>query len=303
MHLERATMRYFLSILGICLLTSACTGPEAVGSASAKPGASGSTPLPSYRVDTGPDRLILRIAADGGFVAPGYILTRLPQFALYGDGRVVVGGPMIEIYPAPLLPNLRLLRVTPAEIQKILAAADKAGLLGPDASYDATGIADATSTVFTTNVDGATHTIGAYALTESGPATSAAVAAERARLVKFGNEMSNLSAFLGRQVSDAEAYDPSTMRVFVGQTSATEPSGLTRQVVVWPLPSDPGTVGVPTRNPGLLCLALTGNDLKAFLAVAKTANALTVWTSGGGSYSVSVRPLYPDESGCAATSP
>ena len=93
------------------------------------------------------------------------------------------------------------------------------------------------------------------------------------------------------------------MRVFVGQASATEPQGLTRQVVAWPLTTDPGTVGAPTSNPGLLCVALTGNDLKAFLAVAKTANALTVWTSGDGRYSVSVRPLYPDESGCAGPSP
>jgi len=39
---------------------------------------------------------------------------------------VIVGGPVIEIYPAPLLPNLRLLRVTSDEIQKILTAADNA---------------------------------------------------------------------------------------------------------------------------------------------------------------------------------
>ena len=302
-------MRKFLSILGMCLLASACSGAGAGSSTSATPGASGSsgasgsTSAPSYRVDAGADRLTLRIAADGGFVAPGYILTRLPQFALYGDGRVIVGGPVIEIYPSPLLPNLRLLRVTPAEIQKILAAADNAGLLGSDASYDASGVMDAATTVFTTNVDGAAHTIRAYALSESSMTANAADAAERARLVQFSHAMSNLSTFLGRAVSDADAYAPTAMRVFVGQASATEPQGLTRQVVAWPLTTDPGTVGVPTSNPGLLCVALTGNDLEAFLAVAKTANALTVWTFGDGRYSVSVRPLYPDESGCAGPSP
>ena len=104
-------MRKFLSILGMCLLASACSGAGTGSSTSATPGASGSsgasgsTSAPSYRVDAGADRLTLRIAADGGFVAPGYILTRLPQFALYGDGRVIVGGPVIEIYPSPLLPN------------------------------------------------------------------------------------------------------------------------------------------------------------------------------------------------------
>jgi hypothetical protein len=63
-----------------------------------------------------------------------------------------------------VLPNLRQVRVTPAEIQKILAAADQAGLLGPDANFNATDIFDASSTSFTTIVDGKTHTIGAYAL-------------------------------------------------------------------------------------------------------------------------------------------
>ena len=294
-------MRKFVSILGLGLLVSACVGGGAGGGASATPGVSGGTPAPTYHVETGATKLILRIGDYGGFVAPGYQLTRLPQFALYGDGKVIVGGPQIEIYPAPLLPSLLELRVTPSEIQKILAAADKAGLLGPDASYDATGIADAGTTIFTTNVGGATHTISAYALSESGTTANAADAAERARLVRFRNDISNLSAFLGRAVGDTLAYEPSAMRVFVGLASATEPSGLTRQQVAWPLATDPATGGTSTGIEGLRCIALTSTELAAFTTVAKTANGLTVWTYGGGRYSVSVRPLYPDESGCATT--
>ena len=42
-------------------------------------------------------------------------------------------------------------------------------------------------------------------------------------------------------------------------------------------------------------------DLTAFLAAAKTETAGTIWKAPSGEYSVSVRPLYPEESGCAAT--
>jgi hypothetical protein len=46
-------------------------------------------------------------------------------------------------------------------------------------------------------------------------------------------------------------------------------------------------------------VALTGGDLSSFLTVAGTAQATTVWTYGANRYAIDVRPLYPNESGCA----
>ena len=286
-------MLKLLSILGIGLMTAACTAAGASGSP-------GDTPAPPYNVATGSDQVVLRIATGGGLVPVEYLLTHKPRFALYGDGRVVVEGPVIEIYPAPLLPNLRQMHVTPGEIQKILAAADKAGLLGPDASFNATDIFDAGTTTFTTTVDGKTHTIDAYALGIEAATVDAAVAAARKKLSGFQDEVGDLSAFLGREVGDAEAYDAATMRVFTRPADSSAPDGLTRQVVAWPLSVDPATAGEATKVPQTRCLALTGADLTAFLTVARTANALTSWTYGAGRYSILVRPLYPDESGCPA---
>jgi hypothetical protein len=253
-------------------------------------------------VATQPDKLILRIATGGGFVAPGYLLSAVPEFALYGDGRIVVPGPVAEIYPGPLLPNLLVERVTPTEIQKIVAAADGAGLLGPDASFDAVGIADASTTVFTTVVDGRAHRISAYALSESGgrgPTGDPTVEAARAKLAQFWTQMSDLSTFLGRPVSDTEAYVPTGMRVFLGDAGPADPAQPTAQVVAWPLTADPAQVGQPTAVQGTVCVALTGADLSIFLGVARTANAAAVWTYGSARYAVTVRPLYPNESGCA----
>ena len=127
-------MRRLLPLLGAGLLLAAACTVASVGSPtpSTAPTATPTaapTAAAGYSVATGPNNLILRIATGGGFVAPSYMLTAVPGFALYGDGRIIVPGPVTAIYPAPLLPNLRIISVTPAEIQKIVAAADAAGLL------------------------------------------------------------------------------------------------------------------------------------------------------------------------------
>ena len=306
-------MRKLLPLLGICLMTAAaCVGASEgsatpVGSATSVGSATpvGSPAVsPGYVVPTGPNNLVLRIASGGGFVAPAYLLTEVPQFALFGDGRIIVPGPLAEISPGPLLPNMLVMRVTPAEIQKIMAAADRAGLLGPDASFDAVGIADAGTTVFTTIVDGRAHRISAYALSEAGamdggPTGDPTIAAARARLSEFRAQMSNLPAFLRRTVEDIGAYVPSGMRVFVRDAGPADPAQPTAGVAAWPLTTDPASIGQPTMVEGTVCLALTGSDLSRFLAVAGTANAGTLWTYGSARYAVTVRPLYPNESGCA----
>ncbi len=295
-------MRRLLSVLAAGLLVAACTGSGGAGS-STSPDAS-ATPKSHYDVATGPDQLLMKMTTGGGLAPIQYLLTHMPSFALYGDGRIIVAGPQIEIYPGPLLPNLRVIRVTPDEIQKIMAAADNAGLLGPDASYDATGIFDGPTTTFVTIVGGKTHRISAYALGIDAPVDDPAVEAARARLTVYADAIAELSTLLGRQVSDAEAYEPMAMRVFAAVADETQDqAGLVRQVVDWPLTMNPATAGEPAMNQNYRCLALTGADLAAFLAVAKTANTLTIWKTATGRYTVMVRPLYPDESGCGTALP
>jgi hypothetical protein len=287
-------MRKLISILGIGLLAVACTAGSSTGSP-------GPTTQASYKVATASDQLLLRIESGGGLVPPNFLLTNIPLFALYGDGRVISKGPTDSTFPSPLLPNLHQMIVTPAEIQKIMTAADEAGLLGPDARFDATDIFDAGTITFTATVDGKTHTISAYALGYEGVAAEAAAAAARTKLSDFENKMTDLAAFLGREVGDAEAYAAAAMRLFTSTADSAEPAGLTRQVVAWPLSVDPAMAGEATQRPGIRCVLLTGPDLATFLTTARTANLITVWTFGADRYSVMVRPLYPDETGCPAS--
>lgn len=302
----RPHARLLVPLLAAGLLASACTAAP-VGNGSASPSASPSTapiasptsgPSMAYRLPDDPKAVILRIDTAGGFVAPGFFLTHMPQFSLYADGRVITPGPVIAIYPGPLLPNLRESQLTPAEVQRLLGAADEAGLLGPDASYDAQGVADAGTTTFTTTVDGKTHRISAYALgIGSDGLLGSAEIAQRQKLADFLTKVGDLKALLGRTPSDVE-YVATHVRVFVAAPAKPEPP-MTQQVLPWPLTVDLAT-GAKTHIEGTRCLLLGGADATTFTAAARTANALTVWRTSTGSYSTQVRPLLPDESGCTA---
>ncbi|MBA3690590.1 MAG: hypothetical protein H0W82_04145, partial [Actinobacteria bacterium] len=104
----------------------------------------------------GPGDLLLRISTEGGFLPPGYTLTAMPAFSLFGDGTVVTQGAQTEIYPGTALPPMIATPVTEKAIQALLRAAVAAGL-DTDREYTdlgSVGIADAGTTVFTLTVDG-----------------------------------------------------------------------------------------------------------------------------------------------------
>lgn len=253
------------------------------------------------RIDhpTGATDLVLRVDTGGGLVPPGWDLTHLPGFSLFGDGRLITPGPMIEIYPGPALPNLQQTRVSEAGIQRILEAARAAGLLGPDAHYDWPGIVDAGTTTFTVVAGGARHVVSAYALFE-GPEGSDARAALRA----FSTQLLDFRSWLGTEVLGPDAaYDYDALRITVrpaDPSTAADPQFA--QVREWPLATPLATFGAPTAAGELRCGVLEGGDLDAAMADLASSNELTFWRSGGATYQLGLRPLLPDETGCGEAS-
>ncbi|MEV0715645.1 hypothetical protein AB0H87_13445, partial [Asanoa sp. NPDC050611] len=67
--------------------------------------------------------------------------------------------------------------------------------------------------------------------------------------------------------------------------------------VAWPGPALPGDRLNANLDVG--CVTAEGDEAKAVLAAAGKANAATPWESGGKQWSVLLRPILPDESGCA----
>jgi hypothetical protein len=254
--------------------------------------ATGGTPPPA----TGHD-VVLRIDTVGGFLAPQALLRQLPVFALYSDGRLVVPGPQIEIYPGPALPNLQVRTVSPEGIQAILAAAKAAGLLGPDRHYDAIRVADAPTTIFTVLADGVRHTVSVQALgTEQSPDASPEEIAARAKLSALQSKLSDLSSWLpAGSLGKESAYRPVEMRVYVFAYAPSE--DLMQKTVDWPLGSFQGFQPLPDQAE-TRCGTVTGNDLGRVLAAAGQANELTPWMADGERWALVFRPLLPDESGC-----
>jgi hypothetical protein len=249
------------------------------------------SPTPVYAIDTSPDKLVVGISPEGGFINPAGLLTRLPDFALYGDGRALTVA--TDPNAIGLLPDVRQAQLTPTEVQKVVALADADGLLGADATYDSPGNPDSGATLFTAVVGSKVHTIRASGLTAGagGDASS-----PQAKLVDFETKMANLASFLGRNVDDI-TYAPSAVRVFASSAGDAGSGQSAPPTIAWPLSADP-SAGSPTTVDGVICTLVSGPDLTAFLAAAATASSDTVWTAPSGRYALTARPLYPDETGC-----
>ena len=292
------------SITVLALLLAACGGVGNDSGGGGDGNGTGDDPLPTIGHPTGANDLVLRVATGGGFVPVQYNLKAVPGVSIYGDGRVIVQGPVIEIYPGPALPNLQVTRLTEDAIQAILTEARAAGLLGGDATYDYPCVADLPTTTFTVTADGATHTISAYALgfgegvTGSTGQCQGVDAAARERLTTFSAKLTDLGSWVPQgSVGAEEPYAPTEMRVFV--TAYQGDPALEQEPVDWPLEADLARFG--ERDPNLTdfrCGVLSGEDLATVLRLAQAANELTPWTSGDEDYGITFRPLLPDEHGC-----
>lgn len=246
--------------------------------------------------------LILRISNEGGFLPAEFMLTAMPGFSLFGDGAVLTPGAQIELYPGPALPPLVATRLTEEGIQAVLRAALDAGL-DQDRDYTdlgAVGIADASTTVFTLTIDGATHVTRIYALGElqqQPVGMSDDEFAARARLLDFQSSIQDLRGTLpAGSVGDDAMFAPAGLRLFVSDYRGER--DLLQMAIEWPLATPLAEFGEPAAAAAYRCAAVTGDDLDAVLPLAREANQLTPWRSQGVSYAIAFRPLLPDESGC-----
>ncbi len=290
--------RIGLALLATALLVGACGRLGDDGGTTGSSGSDGGIEHP-----TGADQLVLRVEYQGGFVPYEYNLKRVPSWSLYGDGTVIVEGPVIEIYPGPALPNLLAFTLTEEAVQTILEAAQDAGLMDGDASYGYPCIADAADTVFTVNAGGTTSVVSAYALelsdlgTEPGDCGDVDTAA-REKLAEFNRMLGDLQSWLPEgSIGPEEPYEPTEMRVFVLPYQG-EPE-LPQAETEWPLSEPLVAFGEPVADGNeARCGVVSGDDLAELLPLAQQANELTPWTSGGEQYRLVFRPLLPDEHTC-----
>ena len=261
----------------------------------------GASPSPAIAHSTAADDLVLRWGYEGGFTPPEYQLANLPAFSLYGDGTIVRPGPQIEIYPGPALPALEVVRVDEAGMQAILEAAFNAGLdsVGDLTDMGSVGVADAPETVFTMRAGGVDRSVRVYALGEAGgqfPGMPDEEFEARKALLGLVDDLSSLETWLPEGSIGAFAvYEPAGVRAYV--SPYTPQADLPQEAVAWPLDQPLRGAG-EDAGAGFRCISVTGDEWAVLAPAAVQANQLSPWTSDGRRFSVSFRPLRPDETGC-----
>jgi hypothetical protein len=144
-----------LAVIAGALLLAACSADDPEVTTGEPPPPAGGDQEPGD-----PDAVVLSITDVGGFVPSDRTFTTLPRLLVTGDGRVIQEGPVIAIYPGPLLPNLLQRSITEAGIQRLIDLADEHGLLGDETYMRPGNIADASETIVAITVNARRSSIG-----------------------------------------------------------------------------------------------------------------------------------------------
>ena len=282
---------------------SSTTVPPATTSSSSTtsstvPGSTSTTlPTGSIAHPTGPADVVIRFSTGGGFVPLEFNYTMVPEFTLYGDGRIIETGPVTMQYPGKALPNLQTTVVSEEVIQTMLAAAKEAGLLQNGFDYGQPGVADVGTTTVTVNAGGTTYNSQIYALGfEDGGNLTMQQQQARAAVNSLQGKLIDPSTLTGEQPV-WESYDFTAIRVYsrVVDTTTTGSTDIQPGHLPWPL-ADLAKSGAEVANgQGLRMVVVSGDDLAMLKPLLEKATEITLWDSGDAKYNVWLRPLLPDE--------
>ena len=248
-------------------------------------------PAPTSSETAATEGLVLRVEHTGGFLTPSVLHSRLPIVSVYADGRVISEGPVAAIYPGPALPNLQVREIGRDEVQNLVDRALAAGV-AETSDLGTPPVADAPSTRFTVVTTAETYVREAYALWERPGGSGLTAEQKEAR-----QRLTDLLGSLTDHGADTESYEPEAVAAVVSPW--IDPGdGLVQPELPWPGPTLPGaSIG---GLPDITCVTVTGDQARALVDAARPANVTTPWTTADGArWSVSFRPLLPDESGCA----
>lgn len=278
---------------------AATGGPSTAQSA---PPSGLSTPAPSSpsvgAIDhkTGPIDIVLRYDEGGGFLNPAFLASQVPPFSLYGDGTVIFRNqtltpPEAEGSVSPSNP-MRTTKLTEDQIQELLLFALREGGLGvARANYENAMVADAGTAVFTVHAGGVDKTVSVYAL---GMDTQGGVdAPARAAFQKLRDKLIDFDQ--GGSIETA-VYEPKAFRGVLFDAAGIQAP----DVRTWPWrdlkvtdftnDADPNGLQFPHRT--LDAAHIRELDVKTFQGGFQ---GLPLAAIDGRLYTLSVRPLLPDE--------
>jgi hypothetical protein len=283
---------------------SPTSAPPASAPGSVAPSSIPSGSEPPASPATATPTVFLKVTSEGGFINPAATLNALPIVEVLTDGRILTPGAVAAIAPAPLLPTVDVRDAGAKGATAILAAIQQAGLDRPAAGEPAIP-GDLGTTIFSVTIDDETIDTrlaggGPGVGGPGGPGVGGSADPGRAaafalldRLVDPTEAWGNASAPI------ASRYVPAGYRVFVIPGAPSSDPAAVQPPVAWPLstPLDAfGTAAVPDRGiAGLRQGVVLGADAATLGPILARATAETTFTSGGRSWTLSVRPLLPDE--------
>lgn len=276
-------------VLPLLLAAAGCGAKQAGGA-----GGGGGSKAASYDAD----ELVLRVDVSGGLVPAAMTVTAVPALSVYGDGRVVTNGPMIEIYPGPALPNVQVQQISTADVARLVDRAVAAGV-GTHGDLGMPNVADAPTTRVMVRTTAGELVSEARALGIAEEDLPASRRAARKQLQGLVEALTDLPATLGKGAVSASKPFPATGIAAVAAPWAElgGDQGLApQQPVAWPGPALPGEA-YPDRP--VHCVSATGEQSALIFAAAGKANSRTPWSSAGATWQVTLRPLLPGEAGCA----
>jgi hypothetical protein len=253
------------------------------------------------------DELVLRISYRGGLAGNAMLLTESPPFTLTGDGRVIVPGPQVELFPGPALPAVDVRRLNEAGIQAVLNEVARTGVFGASIEYvGARGfVMDANDTIFTLHADGREVEVLVYGLDTLDPAgqnpgVSAAEIAAHGSLSRLRDRLMNLEGWLPASAwaePSWRPFEPAALRLMVRNADADPPdgNGIGNQVLEWPDDSNPVTFGDPGPFDEQRCGVVSGQRAQDWYEALSVANELTRFVKDDHRYQVTVRLMLPDE--------
>lgn len=268
-------------------------------------GEAGSQPDDGVPSDVGESVPLLQVERSGGSVTPGDDFAAVPELTVYHDGRAIMHGPRVLIYPGPVLPNLLVATLDDADLAALVDAARDAGLLGETPSYGTPPAADYPTTFVTLTVDGREYRHVAEALGvmegEHGGADEGIAADEpmpgvsddeRAARIALADFIATTSELVGA-VGGHEGYVIEALGIMATpfEDDGGAVDGLEQGVAPWP-------VDVALAE-AAECALVDGEAATALVSALAGANIETRFEQDGAVYTVAMRSLLPHELGCA----
>ncbi len=283
-----------LSVTVVALLVAACGGPL--------PTPAGPTPAPPTPVIATPSP-----GADGPTywlrmtswqaIPPQNLFSFPPAAVITGDGRYLVPGAMLAIFPGPLVMPLVAHQVSETGRETIIGWARELGLLAGRTDFvGELGLPGGMTGRIELTVDGRLVTLTGVPEVDGvlEPGTPVAFA-------ELWRRIASLPATLPAELGPEQPYTPAAYAILVGPPPGPQ-AGIPGSIADWPLEIPLASFGAPVMDGSYRCGLADGEDAAILRPALEAANQLTQWTQDpetSATFGLTVRPIVAGENPCA----